>query len=580
MNEPLNSCDATAEASESGDPLALEDDPPTDQLAPRQVQPAYVKHAPPEPAPGYVLRSRYVLEEVIGRGGMSIIFRARDLHRALPQDVAANFVAIKVLRTEQRNNPWALTRLKREFRQMQFLSHPGIVRVFDLDCDDDIWFMSMELVAGRTVKAWMETPRSQTDALRMIRASCEALEHAHSLGILHADLKSTNVMVAADDTIKLIDFSSAPNLGGAAAADSDSNLAVTALYASPQVLAGKSVEQRDDVFSLACLSYSILSAGRHPFGGRPSLENGRVKLAPTYVRSIPVGLFEVIERGLSAERERRPSSVAEFLREWTAAEPRCLEDARSGQKIGRDDPGAMLRPGQAIQAIDRGSPLIPPVLSKKMRSEARNWMIADTFGGARSYRRTASFVRLTVIVVAIVGAAVVFRLGTHRGAIRAADLPSQASAISSTQSIAAAPESGNSEHKAAALHDSGIISFDAPTIRASSRQSLVAITVKRLSATDRRGAFVWRVERGTAYPGVDYERMEPQVVRFTEGQTVRTLFIPLITSHAALLARGPRNFTVALQQVAGGPALGRFARVKVAIDSSPASNMVAVNQVR
>jgi len=74
--------------------------------------------------------------------------------------------------------------------------------------------------------------------------------------------------------------------------------------------------------------------------------------------------------------------------------------------------------------------------------------------------------------------------------------------------------------------------------------------------------------------------MKPQVVRFTEGQTVRTLFIPLITSHAALLARGPRNFTVALQQVAGGPSLGRFARVKVAIDSSPASNMVAVNQVR
>jgi serine/threonine protein kinase len=534
----------------------LEDDTPTDQLAPRQAQSDCIKDTPSELMPGYVLRSRYVLEEVIGRGGMSIIFRARDLHRALPQDIAANFVAIKVLRADQRDNPWALTRLKREFRQMQVLSHPGIVRVFDLDCDDDIWFMSMELVPGGTVKAWLETPRSQAEALTIIRAGCEALEHAHSVGILHADLKTTNVMVAADGaTIKLIDFSSTPNRGGGALADADSNLAVTPLYASPQVLAGESAEPRDDVFSLACLSYSILSGGRHPFGGHPSLENGRVKQAPTYVRSIPIGLFEVIERGLSAERERRPSSVAQFLRELTAAEMRC-RDA---------DPGAPLHPGKAIQVLDR--------VSHSVQLESPSWMIADTFGGARSYRRAGTFARLTVFVIAIVGVAVVFRLGTHRGAIRAADLPSQASATSATPT-------DNPVHTAAALRDSGSISFDSPAIRASSRQSLVAVTVKRLSATDRSGAFVWRVERGTAYPGVDYERIEPQVVRFTEGQTARTLFIPLLAGHAALLARGPRNFTVALQQVAGGPALGRFARVNVAIDTPLASNMVATNQVR
>jgi hypothetical protein len=88
------------------------------------------------------------------------------------------------------------------------------------------------------------------------------------------------------------------------------------------------------------------------------------------------------------------------------------------------------------------------------------------------------------------------------------------------------------------------------------------------------------VERGSAYPGVDYERMEPQLVRFAEGQTARTLFIPLIKSHATLLARGPRTFTVTLQRTAGGPALGRFARITVALDSVPTSNMVATYQVR
>ena len=281
---------------------ALVDDTPTAQLFPGPQQLAAASEMRVELAPGSVLRSRYELEEVIGRGGTSIIFRAKDLHRALPQ--AANFVAVKLLRTEQRADPLAITRLKREFRQMQCLSHPGIVRVFDLDCDGDVWFISMELVAGRTVKTWIEKPGSHADALRIIAACCEALEHAHSLGILHGDLKPTNVMVADDGTAKLIDFGSAPSPGSRVAAGSDPTLAATPLYASPQILAGKSAERRDDVFSLACLSYSILSAGRHPFGGRPSLEDGRAKSAPTYVRAIPAGLFEVIERGLSPSVSR------------------------------------------------------------------------------------------------------------------------------------------------------------------------------------------------------------------------------------------------------------------------------------
>ena len=100
-------------------------------------------------------------------------------------------------------------------------------------------------------------------------------------------------------------------------------------------------------------------------------------------------------------------------------------------------------------------------------------------------------------------------------------------------------------------------------------QSMVAISVKRLQATASSAAFSWRVERGTAQPGIDYARVPPQVVRFIEGQAVRTLFIPLINTRAPLASRDPLTFTVALERVAGGPALGRFARVTVAIDPAP-----------
>jgi serine/threonine protein kinase len=137
---------------------------------------------------GAVLRTRYVLEEVVGRGGSSLVFRASDLHRALPFETNPHFVAVKVLQAEFRDDPQALLRLRHEFRQTQRLSHPRVVRVFDLDCDGDIWFMTMELLAGQTAKSWMQTAHDTQDALKVIYACCEALEHAHSMGIVHGDL--------------------------------------------------------------------------------------------------------------------------------------------------------------------------------------------------------------------------------------------------------------------------------------------------------------------------------------------------------------------------------------------------------
>jgi hypothetical protein len=181
------------------------------------------------------------------------------------------------------------------------------------------------------------------------------------------------------------------------------------------------------------------------------------------------------------------------------------------------------------------------------------------------------FVRLIALVFSIVGIAVLFRLGTHRDVIRAPESPPAASAMSPELVATAHAQSEVVPETRRLLHDSGVISFEASTVHASAVQSLVAISVKRLPATSR-GAFLWRVKRGTAQPGVDYERIQPQVVRFIEGQTVRTLFIPLINSPATLVQRGPRTFTVALEQVKGGPALGPFARVTVTIDPPPTSS--------
>jgi hypothetical protein len=540
------------------------DDTPTIALSPGVERLAAPRATCLEPVPGELLRSRYMLEDVIGRGGACIVFRARDLDRSSPEDRAANLVALKVLRCEQRTNPLALTHLQREFRQMQGLSHPGIAQVFDLECDGEIWFMSMQLVAGRTVKGWMETPGSCADALRIIKSCCEALDHAHSLGVLHADLKPTNVMVGDDGAVTLIDFGCAASPGSAEAAGRNPLSTLTPLYASPQVLAGRAAERRDDVFSLACLSYAMLSGGRHPFGGRPALEDGRAKCAPTYVRVIPPGLFEVIERGLSADPEVRPASVRQFLQEMLQAAASVSHPALPRVfKQGVAGAPRVMR--------NRGSARAPAALST----------VADIFGGGRvTYRHSQPVVRLSALAFAVVSAAVLLPLNNRPQAIRTVTLLPEASAAAAPVAPTARLPSEPIPGIRALPHDSGVISFESPTLRASAVQSLVAISVRRLQATRGRGTFLWRVERGTAYPGVDYERMQPQRVSFAEGQAVRTLFIPLISSSETLIAHAPRTFTVALEQVAGGPALGRFARVTVAIDPPPSSGRLAAYQAR
>jgi hypothetical protein len=549
--EPADLAVAWKDRDESAAAL-IEDTPTVELWADRQAL-APLDESDSELGPGYALCGRYVLEQVIGRGGTSIIFRARDLQQASSSDGAAGLVAIKLLRDELRADPSAHARVQREFRQMQRLSHPGIVRVLDLACDGNVWFISMDLVVGRTVKSWEQTPGSLAQALSIISGCCEALEHAHSMGVVHGDLKPTNVMVANDGTVKLIDFGSAPSPGRDAATGAEAAVTGTPLYASPQILAGKVAEPRDDIFSLACLSYSILSAGRHPFGGRPSLEDGRMKSAPTYVRAIPTGLFEVIARALSADREERPASARQFLRELSDAGR--VSRATLPILFNRSRWGAR---GSMATHVSANAP-------------ATLAMIAGVLGGRRGSDRGAQpFVRLTALVLAISGAAVLLRLDTQRAAIHMAE---SSGLVASAQAQSEVPAEVRP-----LLHDSGIISFEAATVHASAAQSLVAISVRRRQAINTRGTFAWRVERGSAYPGVDYAQLKPQVVSFIEGQSIRTLFIPLINAGATWVAQSPRTFTVALEQVAGGPALGRIARVTVAIDPPAILSRTALYQ--
>jgi hypothetical protein len=112
----------------------------------------------------------------------------------------------------------------------------------------------------------------------------------------------------------------------------------------------------------------------------------------------------------------------------------------------------------------------------------------------------------------------------------------------------------------------GVITFDSPSVRAGTAQTLVAITLKRLQSTRGTAKVAWKIDQGTARPGIDYVPVEPQVIKFIEGQPARSIFIPLVNVGRA--AHGPRTFTVSLQKVTGGSALGEISKVNVTIPST------------
>lgn len=584
---------------------------------------------------GSVLRGRYVLGDILGRGGNCIVYQANDLHRLSADDAAGSQIAVKVLLPELRSNPHALKRMKREFRQMQCLTHPGIARVFDLDFEGDDWFMTMELVRGQTANNWMCDNDSSREALRVISACCDAMAHAHDLKILHGDLKPSNILIARDGSVKIIDFGSAPSPGARITQGGDLSLAATPSFASPQVLSGGIAEPRDDIFSLACLGYSILSRGAHPFARKSSLDACKENLRPEYVVSIPPRLFEVLVRGLSWDREQRPMTVRELLHSLIGSDlgratpvargasfasalreeprgdgPRRDRTAQTRCALSESKPENERQTTVSMQLMHRGAPVAaqaavvqvaPDTMPTPKAAGEPELLISDSLrdveqllhvdpesvapmalpGQLSRFAGTSSLAaeyRRSLIVLAMVLAGTLF---LARQAMEETSSPTPVPLAASTTPVnppltapiaAPAIEQPVAEIvpvpvAAAVIRNApGVITFDSPSLRAGSAQTLVAITLKRLQSTRGTARVAWRIDKGTARPGIDYVPVKPQVIKFFEGQPARSIFIPLVNVGRA--AQGPRTFTVSLQKVTGGPVLGEISKVDVTIPST------------
>jgi serine/threonine protein kinase len=315
---------------------------PVTRAAPR---PAAVAQAAPEPsaakqaaavepprrsarreiAVGEVLRGRYVIKSVLGRGGTGTVFEAADLYRVdLPE--SGQRVALKVLHGQIAAKPQSFAELQREFQLLQSLSHPNVVRAFDLDRDGDVAFLTMELLRGLSLTGVLaarnQVRLERAHALAITRDVGGAVAHAHSRAVVHGDLNPGNIFITNEGEIRVLDFGAAhASFGGPTVfAATERSPIATPRYASPQVLDGQRPDARDDVYSLACLTYVLLS-GKHPFGEKTALGAQEQRLRPARPDGLSRKEWLALRAGLAFDRERRPADVATWLEafDWTKA---------------------------------------------------------------------------------------------------------------------------------------------------------------------------------------------------------------------------------------------------------------------
>jgi tetratricopeptide (TPR) repeat protein len=281
--------------------------------------------------------ARYTIVELIGRGGMGIVYRAR-------QDDPAREVALKLIRPG-RVSPQMVRRLRRETGMQGRLLHPAIAQVYDAgvhrDGPDEQPWLVMELVEGRPISEHA-ADLTRKHRLELLAQVCDAVAHAHQRGVIHLDLKPANILVDASGFAKVLDFGVSrltdPDAGDSIAPD---DAAGTPAYMSPEqlgLIAGGS-ETRSDIYGLGVIAYEMLT-GRHPFEPRPenvpdaiaALQTRRPASPSSLDRALRGDLGAVLLRAIAPEPGARYQSAAELardLRAVAAGEPIAATQGRS-----------------------------------------------------------------------------------------------------------------------------------------------------------------------------------------------------------------------------------------------------------
>ncbi len=266
---------------------------------------------------GDVLGGRYEILQLLGEGGMGAVYKAQD--RELDR-----LVALKLIRPELAANPSILARFKQELLLSHQVTHKNVIRIYDLGDADGVKFITMEFVEGRDLRGIIQEKKkfSPEEAVEIMQQVCHALEAAHSVGVIHRDLKPQNIMEDKTGRILVMDFGLARTVGGDGMTQTGA-LVGTMEYMSPEQALAKDLDQRSDLFAAGLIFYELLT-GKMPFKAESALasliKRTQERAIPVSVhdKSIPNPLINIVSKCLERDPALRYQTASEILRDLDA----------------------------------------------------------------------------------------------------------------------------------------------------------------------------------------------------------------------------------------------------------------------
>jgi eukaryotic-like serine/threonine-protein kinase len=213
---------------------------------------------------GDLLGGRYEILQLLGEGGMGAVYKAAD-HEL------DRFVALKVIRRELASNPSILARFKQELLLAHKVTHRNVIRIYDLGEAEGVKFITMEYIEGKDLRSLIreKTKFAPEEAVEVIRQVCQALDAAHSVEVIHRDLKPQNIMQDGTGRILVMDFGLARTLEGDGMTQTGA-IVGTMEYMSPEQALGKNLDQRSDIFAVGLILFELLT-GKTPFHAESAL---------------------------------------------------------------------------------------------------------------------------------------------------------------------------------------------------------------------------------------------------------------------------------------------------------------------
>ncbi|MFL5352617.1 protein kinase domain-containing protein [Archangium sp.] len=354
---------------------------------------------------GELFAGRYVLESLVGRGGMGRVYRARD-------GLVGDVVALKTLELGSNPSPDALERFRREVRLARRISHPHVARMHDLGEHSGQHYLTMEYVEGEDLRSLLarEGPLAPVRAARIAQAVCEGLAAAHAAGVVHRDLKPANVLVEKGERVVLTDFGIARALVDEAARHTQGT-AGTPMYMAPEVLSGSEVGARADLYAVGLMLYEMLTAAM-PFSGDSPMAVAFARLRqpppdPRTRTAVPDALATLVLHCLAREPDGRPESAARLalsLRAWLESaggeqaptSPRLSSlPALAAAPVSQDTPTVARTSSWSLTATREPGVAILPLRFQGAREreflgDALSDMLIDVLSRTRGVRVTGS----------------------------------------------------------------------------------------------------------------------------------------------------------------------------------------------